>query len=197
MSWRARARTPRGQLQLLVALLGVAAVASLGLGFLRPWLASWMRERYPQAREGAIRAADAAALWSGSVAALRSLEAEDFDGVYRLYMRQDPEVAGAVDGRRGDELPPAPSGPLLEPGPLGRLLFAADPSRASALLRRTLVAGSPPQRVRALALCAEVRECPPLTELLAWAAERAARLEDPQAELLASTLAGLRARSAE
>ena len=195
MSWRALARTPRGQVQLLAGLLAVAALASLGLGALRPWLEGWVRESYPQAREGAVRVADAAALGSGSVAALRSLEAEDFQGVYRLYMRQDPEVAGPADGRGGRDLPTPPTGPLLQPGPLGRLLFAAQPEQATGLLRRTLLAGSPAQRARALRLCAEVEGCPPLLELLRWASERAQRLEDPQAPLLRETRDALSARS--
>lgn len=185
MNWRRLAATPGGQLRLLGALLGCGALAALALGLARPWLAGFQRERYPQAREGALRAADAAALGSASVAALRSLEPQDLAGVYRVYMRQDPAVAGPVDGQRGDELPPQPSGPLLEPEPLGQLLFAADPALATALLRRTLVAGSPAQRERALRLTRAVRGCAELSALLEWASARAARTRDPQAELLA------------
>lgn len=189
MSWRERARTPRGQAQFLAALFAVAALASLALGLARPWFEGFVRERYPQPSEAAIRAADAAALISASPATLATLTPEDFDGVYRAYMRQNPEVAGPVDGQRGDQLPPPPSGPLLQPGPLGRLLFQADPVRAAALLRRTLIVGSPPQRERALLLTREVRGCPELSALLAWASERAARTRDPQAPLLAAAAA--------
>jgi hypothetical protein len=184
VSWRERARTPRGQAQFLAALFALAALASVCLGLARPVFEGFVRERFPQPSAAAIRLADAAATGSATAAELQSLSPEDFDGVYRAFMRQDPEVAGPVDGQRGDQLPPAPSGPLLAPGPLGRLLFGADAERSSALLRRTLIVGSPPQRERALLLTAEVRDCPALSALLSWASERATRTRDPQAELL-------------
>jgi len=187
VNWRETARTPRGQAQFLAALFALAALASIGLGLARPVLEGLVRERYPLPSAAAIRVADAAALGSASSAALADLSPEDFDGVYRIYMRQDPEVAGPVG--RGDELPPPPSGPLLDPGALGRLLFNANPERASALLRRTLIVGSPPQRERALRLTAEVRGCPELNALLTWASERATRTRDPQAELLRAAAA--------
>lgn len=185
MSWRERARTPKGQAQFLVALFAAAALASLALGLARPFFEGFVRERYPQPSAAAIRVADAAALGSATPAALGELSPEDFDAVYRAFMRQDPEVAGPVDGQRGDELPPAPSGPLLEPSAFGRLLFAADPERASALLRRTLIVGSAAQRERALLLTQEVRGCAELSALLDWASERAQRTRDPQADLVA------------
>tara|TARA_R110002072_G_scaffold43409_1_gene121946 strand:- start:84 stop:668 length:585 start_codon:yes stop_codon:yes gene_type:complete len=191
VNWRERARTPRGQAQFLLALFAAAALASVGLGLARPFFEGFVRERYPQPSVAAIRLADAAALGSATPLELRELSPEDFDGVYRAFMRQDPEVAGAVDGQRGDELPPPPSEPLLEPGPLGRLLFAADPERASALLRRTLIVGSPAQRERALLLTREVRGSTELSALLDWAWERAERTRDPQAALLARAAAQL------
>lgn len=185
MSWRDTARTPRGQGLFLGGLFLLAALASLGLGLARPVFEGFVSERYPQPSAAAIRVADAAALGSASQTLLAELSAEDFDGLYLAYMRQDPVVAGPADGEKGDQLPPAPSGPLLEPSAFGRLLFGANPTRACALLRRTLVAGAPPQRERALLLTGGVRRCPELSALLEWASQRARRLRDPQAPLLA------------
>lgn len=195
MNWREHARTPRGQMHFLLGLLLVAGLASAAAGFARPFFESFVREKYPRPSEAATRLSDAVAVGSASVAQLREAKPEDFDGVYTAFMRQDPKVAGPVDGQRGDELPPAPTGPLLDPVRLGRLLFEARPDRASALLRRTLVAGSPAQRERALLLCARVERCPELLQVLEHAADRAHRTRDEQALILAAARDGLRARS--
>ncbi|MGE0707002.1 MAG: hypothetical protein AB7N76_02575 [Planctomycetota bacterium] len=189
-----RLRTPAGQLWLLLAALVVSIPIGVALGLNRRTFEGFARERYPQAPETAIRVADAIARGQAGAAQVRELDLEGRCGLYRLWMRQDPEVAGPVDGNAGDQLPPKPVEPLLRPEVLGPLLFEVDPACYADLLKRTLVAGSPAQRERALLLARQARG-PALAAVLRFAAERAARTRDPQAPLLREALAGVAPRT--
>lgn len=184
-------RTPRGQLLLLLAVLLVSVPIGATVGLNRAFFERYVREKYPAGSRTAQEAAQAIARGEASVARVTSLSPLDREALYRLWMRQEPEIAGPVDGPRGDQLPPAPEGPLLRAEVLGPLLFRADPRGYARLLKRTLVAGTPAQRERALALAQRGPPHPALLEVLEFAAARAERTRDPQRALLERVLSGV------
>ena len=184
-------RTPRGQMVLLLAVLLVSVPIGAAVGLNRALFERYVREKYPAGTQAALEAAAAIARGEASVASVTSLSALDREALYRVWMRQEPEVAGPVDGPRGDQLPPKPQGPLLRAEVVGPLLFRADPRGYARLLKRTLVAGTPAQRERALELARRGPPHPALLEVLEFAAQRAERTRDPQRALLEEVLSGV------
>ena len=184
-------RKPKGQAAVLGALLLAAVPLALAIALNRSFFERYVREKYLAGTQAARETAEAIARGEGSVASVTSLSPADREALYRVWMRQEPEVAGPVDGPRGDQLPPAPKGPLLRAEVLGPLLFRADPRGYARLLKRTLVAGTPAQRERALALVRRGPPHPALLEVLEFAAARAERTRDPQHSLLKQVLSGV------
>jgi hypothetical protein len=184
-------RTPRGQLLVLAAVILISVPLGVIVGLNRTFFEGFAREKYPEATEVAVEAAGVIAAGKATAETVRELSAPDRDGLYRLWMRQEPKVAGPVDGPRGDQLPPDPTKPLLEAQVLGPLLFEVDPGRYARLLKATLVAGTPEQRKRALELSRYAPPSEALVEVLRFALDRARRLADEQEPLLEEVLQGV------
>lgn len=169
-------RSPRGQLTIILGTLAGAVVVALVVALNRSFFEGYVREKYPQPAVEITTLSGAIERGEQGKEAIRRLAPTGRTGLYHVWMR-----AESTDGLT--RLPAA--------------CYAADPPHYAALLERTLAAGSPTQRTRAIGFARQSGGAA-FVAVLRWGLRRAESTRDPQAEELRQALqavaGGARAR---